>query len=104
MTDGKDVETVSVNEIELASSSVDARVESKITSLAPEQLAIVRRGAEIIKSGGLVAFPTETVYGLGPNAPDPGAVRRIYGTKSRPSANPRVTPAASAAQRGGPRC
>ena len=68
MTDGKDVETASVNGIELASSNVDARVESKITALAPEQLEIVRRGAEIIKSGGLVALPTGTVYGLGANA------------------------------------
>lgn len=90
MTDGKNVETASVNEIELASSNVDARVESKITALAPEQLEIVRRGAEIIKSGGLVAFPTETVYGLGANALDAEAVRRIYETKGRPSDNPLI--------------
>ena len=90
MTDGKDVETASVNGIELASSNVDARVESKITALAPEQLEIVRRGAEIIKSGGLVAFPTETVYGLGANALDAEAVRRIYETKGRPSDNPLI--------------
>ena len=83
MTDGKDVETASVNGIELASSNVDARVESKLTALAPEQLEIVRRGAEIIKSGGLVAFPTETVYGLGANALDAEAVRRIYETKGQ---------------------
>ena len=90
MTDGKDVETASVNGIELAPSNVDARVESKITALAPEQLEIVRRGAEIIKSGGLVAFPTETVYGLGANALDAEAVRRIYETKGRPSDNPLI--------------
>ena len=35
----------------------------------------------IIKDGGLVAFPTETVYGLGGNALDPMAARRIYATK-----------------------
>ena len=64
MTDGGEVKTVSGIEIEAAASNVDARVENKISALAPEQLKIVRRGAEIIKSGGLVAFPTETVYGL----------------------------------------
>ena len=90
MTDGKDVETASVNGIELASSNVDARVESKINALTPEQLELVRRGSEIIKSGGLVAFPTETVYGLGANALDAEAVRHIYETKGRPSDNPLI--------------
>lgn len=69
---------------------VDERVESRINTLTPEQLEVVRRGAEIIKSGGLVAFPTETVYGLGANALDAEAVRRIYETKGRPSDNPLI--------------
>ena len=90
MTDGGEVKTVSGRGIEAAASNVDARVENKISALAPEQLAIVRRGAEIIKSGGLVAFPTETVYGLGANALDADAVRRIYETKGRPSDNPLI--------------
>lgn len=90
MTDGGEVKTVSGKGIEAAASNVDARVENKISALAPEQLAIVRRGAEIIKSGGLVAFPTETVYGLGANALDAEAVRRIYETKGRPSDNPLI--------------
>lgn len=90
MTDGEEVKTVSGRGIEAAASNVDARVENKISALAPEQLAIVRRGAEIIKSGGLVAFPTETVYGLGANALDADAVRRIYETKGRPSDNPLI--------------
>ena len=81
MTDGEEVKTVSGRGIEAAASNVDARVENKISALAPEQLAIVRRGAEIIKSGGLVAFPTETVYGLGANALDAEAVRRDVGDK-----------------------
>ncbi|MBA3975642.1 MAG: threonylcarbamoyl-AMP synthase [Candidatus Solibacter sp.] len=46
------------------------------------------RAAEIIRSGGLVAFPTETVYGLGANALDPSAVRRIFQAKGRPSTSP----------------
>lgn len=90
MTDGGEVKTVSGMGIEAAASNVDARVENKISALAPEQLEIVRRGAEIIKSGGLVAFPTETVYGLGANALDAEAVRRIYETKGRPSDNPLI--------------
>ncbi len=50
----------------------------------------IRRAAEIIKNGGLVAFPTETVYGLGGNALDPEASRRIYAAKGRPSDNPLI--------------
>ena len=48
----------------------------------------IDRAAEIIRSGGLVAFPTETVYGLGANALDPAAVRRIFLAKGRPSSSP----------------
>ena len=51
---------------------------------------ILRRGAEIIKAGGLVAFPTETVYGLGANALDADAAARIYAAKGRPSDNPLI--------------
>ncbi|MCR4806534.1 MAG: threonylcarbamoyl-AMP synthase [Lachnospiraceae bacterium] len=44
----------------------------------------------IIKAGGLVAFPTETVYGLGGDALNPGASRKIYAAKGRPSDNPLI--------------
>lgn len=50
----------------------------------------MREAAEIIRSGGLVAFPTETVYGLGANALDPEASKRIYAAKGRPSDNPLI--------------
>ena len=46
--------------------------------------------AQTIISGGLVAFPTETVYGLGGNALDPTAARKIYEAKGRPSNNPLI--------------
>ncbi len=46
--------------------------------------------AEIIKRGGIVAFPTETVYGLGGNALDPFAAEKIYSAKGRPSDNPLI--------------
>ncbi len=45
---------------------------------------------EIIKKGGIVAFPTETVYGLGANAYDEEAVKKIYAAKGRPSDNPLI--------------
>lgn len=46
--------------------------------------------AEILRTGGLVAFPTETVYGLGANALDAKAAEKIYGAKGRPSDNPLI--------------
>jgi len=46
------------------------------------------RAAAIIRAGGLVAFPTETVYGLGANALDPAAVARIFAAKQRPTWDP----------------
>lgn len=55
--------------------------------LAPEDL---KKAAEIIRKGGLVAFPTETVYGLGGDAFDPTASKRIYAAKGRPSDNPLI--------------
>jgi len=52
--------------------------------------AIYNKAARILKSGGLVAFPTETVYGLGANALDPEASRKVYEAKGRPSDNPLI--------------
>lgn len=50
----------------------------------------IRIAAQIIEQGGLVAFPTETVYGLGANAMDADAVRKIYEAKGRPADNPTI--------------
>ena len=50
----------------------------------------IYKAAEIIKNGGLVAFPTETVYGLGANGLDENAVPKIYEAKGRPSDNPLI--------------
>jgi len=50
----------------------------------------LERAAQIIKQGGLVAFPTETVYGLGANALNPDAVARIFAVKQRPLASPLI--------------
>ncbi len=48
----------------------------------------LRQAAEVIRAGGLVAFPTETVYGLGADATNQAAVQRIFQAKGRPSNNP----------------
>lgn len=50
----------------------------------------MRRAGEIIKAGGLVAFPTETVYGLGGDALSPESSKKIYAAKGRPSDNPLI--------------
>ena len=50
----------------------------------------VKELGEIICAGGLIAFPTETVYGLGGNALDGNAAKKIYAAKGRPSDNPLI--------------
>lgn len=50
----------------------------------------LRQAGQIIKDGGLVAFPTETVYGLGGDALNPESARKIYAAKGRPSDNPLI--------------
>jgi L-threonylcarbamoyladenylate synthase len=57
----------------------------------------VARAAAVLRSGGLVAFPTETVYGLGGDARNPRALARIYAVKRRPKAHPLIVHAADAA-------
>ena len=51
---------------------------------------IITEAGSILKDGGLVAFPTETVYGLGGNALDEQAAEKIYAAKGRPSDNPLI--------------
>ena len=51
---------------------------------------VIRRAGAIIRNGGLVAFPTETVYGLGGDALNPASSRKIYEAKGRPSDNPLI--------------
>lgn len=57
---------------------------------------IIQKAAEIIRSGGLVAFPTETVYGLGADALASDAALKIYEAKGRPSNNPLIIHVANA--------
>ncbi len=58
----------------------------------------ISRAAETVKNGGLVVFPTETVYGLGANGLDGNAVKKIYAAKGRPSDNPLILHLASPEQ------
>ena len=58
---------------------------------------IVRRAADVLRRGGLVAFPTETVYGLGANALDATAVAKIFSAKGRPSYDPLIVHVLNAA-------
>ena len=67
-------------------------METKIFALCGEDniSALLQDAAEIIKQGGLVVFPTETVYGLGADATNPYATTKIYQAKGRPSDNPLI--------------
>lgn len=66
----------------------------RVDSLAPDPQAL-RNAADVLREGGLVAFPTETVYGLGAHALDPDAVARIFAAKGRPATNPLIVHVAS---------
>ena len=71
---------------------VGDRMDTKLVIINPEKLdneALCEAG-EIIKRGGLVAFPTETVYGLGGDALNRESSRKIYAAKGRPSDNPLI--------------
>jgi L-threonylcarbamoyladenylate synthase len=58
--------------------------------IAPADTAAIARAAGLLRKGGLVAFPTETVYGLGADATSEAAVARIFAAKGRPQFNPLI--------------
>jgi L-threonylcarbamoyladenylate synthase len=60
------------------------------TQILPAGPAAVAAAARTLASGGLVAFPTETVYGLGADAANPAAIARLYQAKGRPAFNPLI--------------
>ena len=65
---------------------------AEVVAMTGENLDMdaIKKAGDILKAGGLVAFPTETVYGLGGNALDPQASMKIYAAKGRPSDNPLI--------------
>lgn len=69
----------------------------KMTGDEQNDEAAINKAADIIRAGGTVAFPTETVYGLGANALDGASVKKIYTAKGRPSWNPLIVHVSSRA-------
>ena len=72
-------------------------METKVEKIEKTQMNmdIINAAGQILKQGGLVAFPTETVYGLGANALDEEAARKTYAAKGRPQDNPLIVHIAS---------
>lgn len=62
----------------------------KDTRILRADAAAIAEAADVLRAGGLAAFPTETVYGLGARADDPRAVALLYAAKGRPSFNPLI--------------
>lgn len=60
------------------------------SGLDGEDMVRIRKAGQVLREGGLVAFPTETVYGLGGDALNPDSSRKIYAAKGRPSDNPLI--------------
>lgn len=91
-----DVRELNKHNIEQSTIFDEAEANAKID----EALEKIDEAAAMLASGGLVAFPTETVYGLGANALDPKAVAKIYEAKGRPSDNPLIVHIARASNIG----
>ena len=77
---------------ELVMKQGDRKMDTKVVKIDKEQIddGKLMEAAEILRAGGLVAFPTETVYGLGANALNEEAAKKIYAAKGRPSDNPLI--------------
>ena len=65
-------------------------IETSVIKVNESSDSVISYAAQIIKDGGLVVFPTETVYGLGADATNEDAARKIYAAKGRPSDNPLI--------------
>lgn len=60
------------------------------TDLLTDSIEDIQKASQIIKNGGVVGIPTETVYGLGADALNPEAVKKIFAAKGRPADNPLI--------------
>ena len=78
---------IEVNNDKVSSSALG---ENGATVFTEHEKSLITHAGEIIKNGGLVAFPTETVYGLGGDALNPESSKKIYAAKGRPSDNPLI--------------
>ncbi|MDD2504191.1 MAG: L-threonylcarbamoyladenylate synthase [Clostridia bacterium] len=91
-----DVKDLNKHNIEQSTIYDDTEANEKVAAA----LGKIDKAAQIIIDGGLVAFPTETVYGLGANALDPEAVAKIFAAKGRPADNPLIVHIARASNIG----
>lgn len=66
------------------------KIQGRGEAFSPEEEQALREAGDVLRRGGLVAFPTETVYGLGGDAFNPESSRKIYAAKGRPSDNPLI--------------
>jgi L-threonylcarbamoyladenylate synthase len=71
---------------------MEKRINTRVVKVDPENIDynIIKKAAEIINRGGLVVFPTETVYGIGADALNDEAVDKIFKAKGRPQDNPLI--------------
>ncbi len=69
-----------------------------MTDQRTDDRAEVARAVDVLRGGGLVAFPTETVYGLGADAANPDALHRLFRVKGRPPDHPVIVHVAGAVQ------
>jgi L-threonylcarbamoyladenylate synthase len=70
----------------------------RATTVLPASGEAIERAAEVLRAGGLVVFPTETVYGLGAAADNPAAIRAMFAAKGRPADHPVIVHLPDAAQ------
>lgn len=77
-------------EFALGKSTLEGNKRTQVWRVRGPEDPRIREAGRILREGGLVAFPTETVYGLGANGLDGGACSRIYAAKGRPSDNPLI--------------
>src|SRR5512138_100335 len=78
------------------SSASKADTEAAVTDAPPVDRARIAQAVEVLKRGGLVAVPTETVYGLAADATSEAAVRAIFAAKGRPADHPVIVHVADA--------
>jgi L-threonylcarbamoyladenylate synthase len=75
-------------------------IETNVLHISPQEpdYRAIARAADVLRAGGLVAFPTETVYGLGADVLNLDAVRKVFEAKGRPSDNPLIVHIAAVSQ------
>jgi L-threonylcarbamoyladenylate synthase len=79
---------------------VESATGEKMTPMKTVATSEIHAAADVLRAGNLVAFPTETVYGLGADAEDPAALKRIFHAKGRPPSHPLIVHLGGAAHLG----